>query len=149
MATDRQIESARINGARSQGPVTPEGKAQSAHNARKHGLCSAILLATESSEELEDLVDRLTKRFPSNDVLDELLIEEMAAAKWRQVRIWNVEKALMNDKMQRQQPALAQEYGEIDHATRNGLAFDSLSSKSTTMYNLDRYEARQGEPTPR
>ena len=89
-------------------------------------------------------MDRLTKRFPSDDVLDELLIEEMAAAKWRQVRIWNVEKALMNDKMQRQQPALAQEYGEIDHATRNGLAFDSLSSKSTTMYNLDHYEARQG-----
>ncbi len=135
MATARQIESA---------PVIPEGKAHSLQNARKHGLCSAIHLATESSEELEQLVDRLTKRFPSDDVLDELLIEEMAAAKWRQVRIWNIEKALMNDKMQRQQPALTQEWGEIDHATRNGLAFDSLSSKSTTIYNLDHYEARQG-----
>ena len=142
MATDRQIESARINGAKSQGPITPEGKAQSAQNARKHGLCSTILLATESHEQLETLVDRLSNRFPSDDILDELLLQEMAVAKWRQLRAWNMEMALMNDQLQRQQAALAQEYTEIDHITRTSLAFDSLSSKATTIRNLALYEAR-------
>ena len=102
MGTGRQIESARLNGAKSHGPVTPEGKATSAQNARKHGLSATVLLATESSEQLDHLVDRLSNRFPSHDILDELLVEEMAVAKWRQWRTWNVEHAIRNDEMQSQ-----------------------------------------------
>ena len=143
MATSRQIDSARLNGAKSQGPSTPEGKARSAQNARKHGLSATILLASESSEQLDDLVDRLSNRFPSDDILDELLVEEMAVAKWRQWRTWNVEHAIINDEMQRQAPQLATQYQELDLTTRTGLAIKGLNAESKFIYNLSHYEAKQ------
>jgi hypothetical protein len=57
MATPRQIESARINGARSRGPKTLEGKRRSALNALKHGLTSrTIPLDPESAAVLEQKI---------------------------------------------------------------------------------------------
>ena len=142
MATDRQIESARINGAKSQGPVTPEGKAISAQNARKHGLSATVVLATESNPQFQQLLDKLVQCFPTVDPLEELLIEEMAVAKWRQRRTWSVEQALINDEIQRQGPDIAREYRDLDLATRTSLAIKTLTAQKV-IYNLSQYESKQ------
>jgi hypothetical protein len=82
MSTISQAHSdaARINGARSHGPVTPEGKARSSRNARTHGLTASRItfLTPEEQEEYDTLLrDYTTRHLPKTpeelDVFNMLL----------------------------------------------------------------------------
>jgi hypothetical protein len=89
-----KAESSRINGTKSRGPVTPEGKSRSSMNSLKHGMSSkAFCVAAES----QDAVNRLAQSHldlwqPVNDVEADL-VEEMISAKWRQRRNWGIQTA--------------------------------------------------------
>jgi hypothetical protein len=51
MSTEQQSEASRINGAKSQGPQTPEGLEASSRNSLKHGFSAkTLILQNESSE---------------------------------------------------------------------------------------------------
>ena len=57
MSTPAQILASQTNGAKSRGPVTPEGRDRSSRNSCKHGLSSTrVVLAGESQEEWESLL---------------------------------------------------------------------------------------------
>lgn len=67
------------------GPSTPEGKARSAQNARRHGLRAArfVLLPGEDEAAFDDLVRRLVEAHAPEDAFEQELVEGLAAALWR------------------------------------------------------------------
>ena len=90
-----QAATARINGAKSNGPITAEGKAISSQNSLKHGLTSSrVVLPHESQEDYDKLEASLINRFKPADDLESDLVQEMAAARWRLRRIEAMEAAL-------------------------------------------------------
>jgi len=88
MRSDKQRETARLNGAKSRGPKTAEGKQRSSANSFKHGVYSdAILLDTDDPEELEALRDMFFQRFQPRDAVEDSLVEDMVHAQWRTQRM--------------------------------------------------------------
>jgi hypothetical protein len=64
MSSERQINANRINGAKSRGSITPEGRLASSRNSLVHGLLSeAIILEGESGERFNALHDSLIAEF--------------------------------------------------------------------------------------
>mgnify|MGYP001794861532 CR=1 FL=1 len=122
MSSLPRIEASRANGSQS------HGRAQ---NARTHALTAFMILANESA----------TQFHPATATeLD--LIEEMATAKWRQRRLWNIEIPLLDHAMEKQETEIAQTYQKIDEPTREAIAFQSLADDSNVLHNLSRYESR-------
>ncbi|HYI92900.1 MAG TPA: hypothetical protein VEX68_05110 [Bryobacteraceae bacterium] len=96
----------RANGAKSNGPTTPEGKAISALNATKHGLTSSrVVLPHESQEAYDKLEASLINRFKPTDDLESELVQEMAAARWRLRRIESMEAALFKKAIKQHEEA--------------------------------------------
>jgi hypothetical protein len=68
----------------------------------------------------------------------------MAVARWRQMRIWGMEKAAMEHEMRRQGEipnSIALDPAE-DAATRAAIAFRTLSDDSRSLELINRYESR-------
>src|SRR3984957_5699222 len=147
MRTEKQIEASRINGAKSHGPATEEGKLASSRNAVTHGLASAtasntdIALANEGQQCLDDLLHDLENEFQPQTAFERSLIEAMAVARYRQWRIWAIEKASLDHEM-RTQAGLRQSSAPMEGATPAALAFRSLSDNSRSLDLMNRYEAR-------
>src|SRR5438105_1174361 len=97
MATQRQIESARINGVKSRGPKTPEGKRRSSMNSRKHGLTSnTIALDPESDAEFTAAVAGYMANLRPASSEEISLLHQLAASEIRQRQAWAAETAAWN-----------------------------------------------------
>src|SRR2546430_587453 len=82
------------NAQLSTGPRTPEGKACSAQNARKHGLTALrLLIAPEDREEFDELLAGLQVDIAPQGVLQQTLFNEFVAAAWnlRRIRLMETE----------------------------------------------------------
>src|SRR3981081_2605014 len=104
MSSNLQIQASRANGAKSRGPVTPEGRARSSQNAIRHGFnAQTLVLGNESPDEFEKLLLSYIARWQPADAVEMDLVEEMVAAKWRQRRMWGVETAAYDLRMEQQE----------------------------------------------
>src|SRR5579859_4018034 len=99
MVSTLKSETARINGAKSRGPTTPEGKEISSRNAIKHGLTAGngnILLDSEDPAQFDEVFKKLLEIHNPATPAERDIVEEMFAARWRSRRMWTIETGLLN-----------------------------------------------------
>jgi hypothetical protein len=86
----------RKNGARSRGPKTPEGKARSARNALRHGLCaqSFVVLGDEDLAAFDAFEAALLEELAPQGALQCVLAKRIVAAAWRLERAERIEAEL-------------------------------------------------------
>jgi hypothetical protein len=142
MSSFRKLQSARLNGAKSSGPKTPDGKAIVSMNALRHGLAAkTVVLSNESHDRFNGIHDAYIDEFDPRTTAELDAIEEMAIAKWRHRRYWGIEAATLDLQMDRQAKELEKEFTKMDEMTRLSIAFTALADNSNALRLLDRYLA--------
>ncbi len=96
MATEAQLAANRQNAQLSSGPVSPEGKNRSSHNAVKTGLTGqTVLLPSDSVEAYQAHVARLQKQFEPATGEERTLLQAIADTEWRLIRIPSLEAGIL------------------------------------------------------
>jgi hypothetical protein len=137
-----QIEAARQNGARSRGPVSPEGKARAARNALKHGLAAIkhLVLDDEDQAELDALTESLMAEIGPTSEVEARLVQRLAAAFWKGERAERLEAALFAAAPTLQPPLRGGAWVEAD----------PLATFDLARFNAIRaYQAQQGRELSR
>ena len=122
---------------------TPEGKTASSRNAVTHGIfTSPLVLRNENNAEFLRLERGYLTQWNPVGPLECLLVDQMIAADWRLRRIWQTETARLDLQMDRDSPALDQEFDELDEQVRASVALEHLGDQSRFLDHMHRYEAR-------
>ncbi|MEO1016080.1 MAG: hypothetical protein AAFY56_00085 [Pseudomonadota bacterium] len=81
------------------GPKTPEGKARSAMNARKHGLRAKkfFLVPHEKPEEFELFAVEMREAYSPRDAIEQRHVESIVIAMWREMRADRLEAEVFSD----------------------------------------------------
>jgi hypothetical protein len=136
MATQKQIQANRANGAKSKGPVTPEGKKIALRNLALPGILSGtIVLKGESMRRYNDLAASLILQFQPRNPAEVLLVHVMTSASWRLLRIWGIQTADFQREMARQDPAAGSK------AVLAAITFRNLAENSRALALQHRVEA--------
>src|SRR5687767_13670883 len=134
-----RAESARINGAKSTGPKTPEGLFRSQSARYKHGLYAtrAFMLPGESVEEFTELQTQLRAYWQPIGFYDQTTVEQLAGNLWETFRL----QAAKNDYIHDVRAAIAQSAPKLkDDAKLNLMAENRASTDGGT---IERNQARQ------
>jgi hypothetical protein len=140
MATENQIQANRANAQKSTGPITPEGKRISSKNASKNASKSGarsgspVVLKGESIRRFNDLAAALTLQFQPRNSVEASLVQTMAAARWRMLRMWAIQATVFELETARLDSSLA---SEAVLAT----AFRRLADNSQSLTLQHRLEA--------
>src|SRR3954453_2972179 len=132
-----QIAASRRNGARSKGPVTPDGKERASRNALKHGLTALhhLVLEDEVPDALEALIATVTEETGAASEIEARLARRLAIALWKGERAERIETALVDSAPNLRPPQTGLQWEEADPLT----TFD------LKRFNAVRgYQAQQG-----
>ena len=135
-------EASRINGAKSKGPITEEGKIRSSQNATKNGLAAPMLvLRHESEETYHELCEEYRLEFGPQTPAETDIVYEIAASTWRIRRLHSTETSLIDAEIELRRAEVDEQWSNPDDHLRMALAFKSLAdSKAYSL--LMRYESQ-------
>jgi uncharacterized protein (TIGR03435 family) len=134
-------DTARINGAKSRGPITPEGKARSSRNALKHGLTASFHpLPGESRTALQAFLAAHRTTYRPVGPLEEELVHSLAVTRWRLRRIVNAEFNVFDNQLCLLDKEIKEEFSKIDDPGRFGFVFQKLADTSPVLPLVLRYE---------
>jgi len=128
MSSQRQIDAARANGAKSHGPITEEGRKISSMNAVKYGLTAhTVVLPNEDHEEYDLLLDTYFNDLQPIDIFERDLVVEMVNTKWRQRRFCSVESLMFEREIFQHRAQIEKEYGSDTRVVAHAFAFRNLA----------------------
>jgi len=142
---------ARANGAKSRGPITPEGRARSSQNALSHGLTSQlsgqlsareVTLHGEDPAAFDQFRASYLDRFQPADQPELDLVESMALSRWRLRRIAMLEVEVFETTHFRNQVRIKNELDEDApfNAPMGWVFMEASKGKSLNL--LLRYEGQ-------
>ena len=143
--SEAQLAASRANGAKSHGPVTPEGKAISARNSRRHGiLAQTTVIDSEDPGQLQLLCRELYETWEPADEHERNLVDTMVLSIWRRTRILGMEAAGISLQMREQAASRIITPGTVppNGHTTGYLAVTSLAEENRAFELLHRYETR-------
>src|SRR5712691_423964 len=141
MSNLTKAQSARINGAKSRGPKTPQGRAAVSMNAFSHGLTAkTLILQNENPEQFAKMLNSYFDYLQPANQIEVDLIADMVAARWRLRRIWRFETAMLDIEMDSQAPDFEKRFEKYDEDMRGGAAFSALADKSKGLSTALRYD---------
>jgi hypothetical protein len=98
MSSQRRQEANQANARLSTGPQTPEGKARSSQNARKHGLSAReVVIAKDELEEFEDFLAAYQADLQPQGMVEQGLFNQLVLAAWNLQRLSRLEAGLAKD----------------------------------------------------
>ncbi len=140
MSSELKSQTARTNGAKSRGPITPEGKARSSANSRRHGLTASVLIDGESDEHFQLLLADFMAQFQPQSAVETDLVEVMAIARWRLRRLLSIETNLFELEMVSRRKQINADFKGLDQQGRLAFVFQKLSDTGNSLALLIRYE---------
>jgi hypothetical protein len=140
--TSAQLEGSCRNGARSKGPVTPEGKERASRNALQHGLTALHhpVLDDEVPDALDALIATVAEETGASTEIESRLARRLAIALWKGKRAERMETALFDAAPKVRPPPTGFQWEETD----------SLTTFDLKRFNVVRgYQAQQGREISR
>ena len=147
----QKAEQARINGAKSKGPTSPEGKSKSSRNAIRHGLTANehTLLESEFPEEYAEVRAAFIDDLRPATKAELRLVEKIANLDWRLERFVMMETALLNITADTNLKEITDHFTRIDGI---GIIVEAWKKDHSTTLCLDllrRYMARSSTSSTR
>ena len=99
-----------------------------------------IVLTNESHTKFDELHQTYIETFQPANGVEMDLIDQMVASQWRLRRVWIMQTAALDLKMDQQDAEIAKKFNQIDQATRLTVAFTTLANDEKSLDLLLRYE---------
>jgi len=138
----KQRQAAQQNGAKSNGPITTEGKSKAAQNAIKHGLTAkSVCLSHECRDAFNEMQQSFADHFQPATDAEWLLIEEITALSWKIRRCWAIQTQQFEIQLALDAQDPTSIFKTADGATKTTVAEQHLANNKS-VENIRRYEER-------